>query len=422
MAVTGLVVTIGSAPGGDARDVAALTRALTAAGISPVGHFAAEDDEAAVDEALALAADVTVVVAGAGNSSGDAVRRTVARVAGVRLVLNDRMLAALEEGYRRRDRPLPRRAERLALLPQGAVAWLSPDTDPAWMLEAGGRVFAVLPRGADVEAIVARHLAPFLAARATPADAVHTRTLRAAGVSPGDVEERLAEWVGRFGEADGTAVTVLPGAGDAEVWVRIVSRGPGGAETLAAVERRIADALGQDCYGRDDETLERVVGRLLSERGLTLSVAESCTGGLLGHRLTEIPGSSAYFERGFLVYSNRAKQDLLGVPESILRAHGAVSAPCAEAMARGVCAASGNPVGIAVTGIAGPDGGSPQKPVGTVFIGVAVAGDVQVRRFGFGGDRSSVKWQSTQMALDMLRRKLQRWSPEPPSGSSSPSR
>jgi nicotinamide-nucleotide amidase len=416
MAVTGLVVTIGVATGGDDRDVAALTRALAGTGVALAGRFAVEDDETAVAEALATGASLTIIIAGAGSSAGDVVRRAVARMADVRLVLNERMLAALEERSRLRDRPLPRRTERLALLPQGAVPWLSPDTDPAWMLEVDGRIVIVLPRGADIAGIVARHLRPFLASRSMPGEAVVTRTLRTAGVSLGDIEESLADWLGRRDETGGTTVTVLPGGagGDFEVWVRIVSRGPGAAESLERVERKVVEALGEDCYGRDDDTLERVVGRLLRERGLTLSVAESCTGGLLGHRLTEIPGSSAYFERGVLVYSNQAKQDLLGVPEAILRAHGAVSAPCAEAMARGICAASGNPVGLAVTGIAGPDGGTPQKPVGTVFIGLAVAGDVGARRFQFSGDRSSVKWQSTQMALDMLRRKLQQWSAEPP--------
>ncbi len=416
MAVTGLVVTIGVGAGGEERDVLALMRALASAGVTLAGRFAVEDDETAVAGALATAVDLTIVVAGPGSSSGDVFRRAASRLAGARLVLNERMLAALQEQYRRRDRPLPRRAERLALLPQGAVPWISSDTDPAWMLEAAGRVLVVIPRGADVAEIVARHLLPFVLSRSTPGQAVLVRTLRTAGVSLGDIEERLADWLGRPDEADGATVTVLPGGfgGDFDVWVRIVSRGPGAAESLERIERRIAEALGEDCYGRDDETLERVVGRLLRERGLALSVAESCTGGLLGHRLTEVPGSSAYFERGVLVYSNQAKQDLLGVPEAILRAHGAVSAPCAEAMARGICAASGNPVGLAVTGIAGPDGGTPQKPVGTVFIGLAVAGDVGARRFQFFGDRSSVKWQSTQMALDMLRRKLQQWSPEAP--------
>ena len=398
------MVTLGVAPGADEHDVAALTHALRETGLAMTGRFAADDDEIALERALAMGADVTVVVTGTGNSAGDVVRRTLARVADARLVLSDRALEALAEGYRRRDRPLPRRAERLALLPQGAALWLSPDADPAFALETGGRVIAVLPRGGDLVAIVRRHLVPLLAGRSGAAEAVATRTLRAAGVSIADVEERLA---GANGDA---TITVLPaGSGDFEVWVRIVARGPGAAERLARAEHEVAEALGEDCYGRDDETLERVVGRLLVERGLTLSVAESCTSGLLGHRLTDVAGSSAYFERGVLVYSNQAKQDLLGVPEEILRTHGAVSAPCAEAMARGICARSGNPVGLAITGIAGPDGGTPQKPVGTVFIGVALAGEVEARRFQFAGDRSSVKWQSTQMALDLLRRRLITW-------------
>jgi nicotinamide-nucleotide amidase len=126
----------------------------------------------------------------------------------------------------------------------------------------------------------------------------------------------------------------------------------------------------------------------------------------VGHRLTSIAGSSAYFERDVVVYSNRAKQELLGVSDDTLRSHGAVSAACAEAMVRGICERSGSPCGLSITGIAGPDGGSPAKPVGTVFIGVAVAGEVGSRRFRFGGDRNAVKRQSAQMALDMLRRRL----------------
>jgi nicotinamide-nucleotide amidase len=147
---------------------------------------------------------------------------------------------------------------------------------------------------------------------------------------------------------------------------------------------------------------------MLRERGLMLAVAESCTGGLVGHRITGAPDSSEYFERGVMVYSNLAKQEMLGVDEAILRTHGAVSAPCAEAMARGVSARAGAACGLSTTGIAGPDGGTPAKPVGTVFIGLAVDGTVTSRRFRFDGDRTSVRWQSSVMALDMLRRALER--------------
>jgi nicotinamide-nucleotide amidase len=198
------------------------------------------------------------------------------------------------------------------------------------------------------------------------------------------------------------------------VWVRLRARGAtaeAAAEALGALERSILEALGEDCYGRDGETLELAVGRRLGARGMTLAVAESCTGGLLGHRLTSVSGSSTFFERGVVVYSNRAKEELLGVPAEILRTHGAVSAPCAEAMVRGICERSDTACGLSITGIAGPEGGTPGKPVGTVFIGLAVAGAVEARHFRFAGGRASVKWQSSQMALDMLRRALGGWRP-----------
>lgn len=389
--------------------LSAVAAALSTVGLPVGAHVFVEDDDAALERALAGEGLLSVIIAGPGGSSGDLVRRVIARLAGVRLVLSERMLAALEEAARRYDRPLPRRADRLALLPQGAVLWTGPETEPVWAFETERAAVVVLPRGASVERLLERHLPAFVQGRLGPRGGLAMRTLKTAGVALGDVEERLADWLGPVATGPGDVeVSTVPA--DAEVWVRLRARGAmpaAAADALALAEGKIAALLGEDCFGRDDDSLERVVGRLLGERKLTLSVAESCTGGLLGHRLTNVPGSSAYFERGVLVYSNRAKQELLGVPEAVLRAHGAVSAPCAEAMARGVCALGGSSCGLAITGIAGPDGGTPSKPVGTVFIGVEVAGEVAARHFRFAGDRASVKWQSAQMALDMLRRRLQ---------------
>jgi competence/damage-inducible protein CinA-like protein len=394
------LIAVGAGAGGDGT--APVHATLVAAGVPVAGRLLVDDDEAALEQAVA-ADGVAVVVAGPGGSAGDVVRRVIARVTGTRLVLQERMLAALQEAYRRRDRPLPRRAERLALLPQGASVWTVGEGEPAWALEAGRTVIAVVPPGAP-SLELARQVVEFARAFAGARPTV-TRTLRTTGASLEDIEERLAEWLGHT-EDDVTVATV---PADGEVWVRLRARGASAEEAAAAlarVEPRVAAALGDDCYGRDAETLEQVVGRLLIARGLTLSVAESCTGGLLGHRLTNVSGSSAYFERGVVVYSNRAKQELLGVPEEVLRAHGAVSAPCAEAMARGICERSGSACGLSVTGIAGPDGGTPQKPVGTVFFGVAVSGHVASKRFRFLGDRVAIKWQSAQTALDLLRRSL----------------
>lgn len=404
------IVTVGGAPLAARVDpgAAAVAAALAEVGVPVVSRTAVDDDDAALERALAPADGLTVILASDAGSAGDIVRRVLARATGARLVLSERFRGALEERYRRLDRPVPRRAERLALLPQGASVWPTEEGEPGWALEAGLRVFAVLVRDGGLPAVVQQHLVPLVRARFAGRSVVLVRALRIAGVTAAEVEERLFDRLG--GPGGGTAdlaVTVLPA--DGEVWVRLRARGTSATEAaqrLARAEAPIEAALGEDCYGRDAESLEVVVGRLLLERGLTLAVAESCTGGLLGHRLTNVPGSSAYFERGVLVYSNRAKEELLGVPEAVLRVHGAVSAPCAEAMARGAAERAGTACGLAITGIAGPDGGTPAKPVGTVYVGLAVEGRVSARGFRFTGDRASIKWQATQAAFDMLRRAL----------------
>jgi nicotinamide-nucleotide amidase len=397
-----LVVGAGASP----EDEESALAALAVAGVTVASRVYVDEDDAALEHLLPGDGALNVIVAGPGGSGGDVVRRVVARLTGTRLVLNERMLAALQEAHGRMDRPLPRRAERLALLPQGAAVWTA-EGEPAWVVDGPDATFVVLPRGGGMTPALAGQLSAFAGTRFAARGATAVRTLRTTGVSVTDVEERLASYVGGAESADAVTVSAVPVDGD--VWVRVRARAASADEAaalLASVEPRVAEALGDDLYGRDGELLEVIVGRLLLARGLTLSVAESCTGGLVGHRLTNIAGSSAYFERGVVVYSNRAKQELLGVPDDVLRMHGAVSAACAEAMVRGICERSGSPCGVSITGIAGPDGGSAAKPVGTVFIGVAVSGEVTSRRFRFGGDRNAVKRQSAQMALDMLRRRL----------------
>jgi PncC family amidohydrolase len=402
MTASAHIVTVGAMPSPGA-DGAAVAAALGAAGVAVVSRVFVEDDESALERALGFDEALTVVLAGSGGSAGDIVRRVLARVTGARLILNERLLTTLQERYRRLDRPLPRRAERLALLPQGATVWITADAAAGWAMESGQRAFAVLARDATLQTLIEQHLTAFAREWAGGRGTSVVRTLRTVGLAAADVEERLVDWLGRDGE-----VTVSTIPADGEVWVRLRARASTPAEaarSLSKAETGICALLGADCYGRDGETLEMVVGRLLVERRLTLAVAESCTGGLLSHRLTSVPGSSAYFERGVLAYSHRAKEEL-GVPDSLLRAHGTVSGPCAEAMARGVATLAGAPCALAVTGIAGPDGGTPDKPVGTVFVGLAVNGDVAARRFYFAGDRAAVTWQSTQAALDILRRSL----------------
>jgi PncC family amidohydrolase len=301
---------------------------------------------------------------------------------------------------------MPHRLDRLALLPQGATLWPAPSGEPGWALEARDTVIVVLPlASADLPRLIDERLRPLVRRRVSGDVTVH-RTLLTVGLSPSDAEERLGPWLGQRGPVAVSSVLV-----EGDAWVRLLVRARSREAALAdlqPVESAIRAALGDDCYGADEDTLEAVVGGLLVERGLTVSVAESCTGGLLGHRLTNLSGSSRYFERGVIVYSDRAKEELLGVSEALLRAHGAVSAPVAEAMAAGACRVSGARCGLAVTGFAGPDCGTPGTPGGTVFIGAAGPGGVEVRHFRFVGGREAVKWRSAQSALDMLRRALLR--------------
>lgn len=396
---------------GDADDAAAraVARVLGVEGIVVASRQVVDESEAALEPALRAVLEpgaLVIVLAHPGGSSGELVPRVVARLTGRRLVLNDRRLRLLEAAYNRRGQALPRRLDRLALLPQGAE-FVPPAADgwDGWSLATDTSVIVVLPLGSADPGEMAGEFIRALGILAAPETAVQ-RVLLTTGLQPAEAEERLGAWMGKEGPV---SVSCVAAAGD--VRVRLRAHGPTRAAAeaaLAPVERAVREALGDDCWGQDDDTLEATVGRLLLDRSLTVSVAESCTGGLVGHRLTNVPGSSRYFERGVVVYSNRAKAELLGVPAALLSAHGAVSAPVAEAMAAGICRASGSPCGLAVTGIAGPDGGTAAKPVGTVFIGAATPSGIEVRRFRFGGGREAIKAQSAQAALDLLRRRLLR--------------
>jgi len=403
------VLTVASAPlGADDATGRLVTRALLAEGLPVASREVVDETESALEPALTAALEaggLVVVLASPGGSAGDIVRRTLSKLAGARLVLSQKLLRALEKEFAAREQAMPHRLDRLALLPQGAELWPAASGEPGWSLEARGALVVVIPIGsAHLDALLNERLRPLARQRIGGAEGTVVRTLLCSGLSPADAEDRLGPWLGKPGPVLVSAVIA-----DGDVWVRLAARGSSrqaALDELTAVESAVRLALGPDCYGSDEDTLESVVGRLLIERALTVSVAESCTGGLVGHRLTNIPGSSRYFERGVMVYSNRAKEEMLGVPASLLAAHGAVSAPVAEAMVAGIRRISGSPCGIAVTGIAGPDGGTPIKPVGTVFIAAAWPSGLRVRHFRFAGGRDAVKSQSAQAALDMLRRGL----------------
>jgi competence/damage-inducible protein CinA-like protein len=404
MSVELLALTPDPAAGDAASATAAtLARLFARHGVVVRGQRWVSPVDEEVDRALRQAIEGGGLVVCLGDGEGaDAARQALARLLGARLVLSDSALDALATAYARQGRAMPRRAEALALVPRGATVLVAAAGEPGLLVEAGETPVALLPVDpAAATALATEHLLPRVAPQG-PEPVTLVRTLRLAGLDLAEATARLE------GALRGTAAaSAHPVEMAGEVWVRLALREP----TAAAAEQRFAgltpalrDALGPAWYGTDDERLEAVVGRLLRERALTVALAESCTGGLIAHRLTDIAGSSRYFERGLVVYSNAAKQTLLGVPEALLARYGAVSAECAEAMARGVRGHAGTDLGLSVTGIAGPDGGSAAKPVGTVFIGLADARTATVERHHFHRDREGNKALSALRGLDLLRR------------------
>jgi nicotinamide-nucleotide amidase len=400
------LVTVSADPAGAGADAAlAVARVLERDGYPVRARRIVAAEEEPVERALreAAAGGGAVVAVGEGEGAG-ALRQALARCLGSRLVLSTRALEAIAGAYAARGHAVPGRAEQLALVPQGAtVITLDDAAEPGFLAEIGSAVVLVAPSVPSAAVGLARaHLLPRLG-RPGAGPVAPVRTLRLVGLEVGTAEAQLQAALRGTTGASGQVVD----EGE-ECWVRLRIRAesPAAADAaFAALEPALRAAFGAAWYGVDDETLEVVVGRLLRARGLTVALAESCTGGLVGHRLTQVSGSSAYFERGFVVYSNEAKQALLGVPESVLRQHGAVSAACAEAMAQGARERAGTDVGVSVTGIAGPDGGTPTKPVGTVFIGLADRTGAVVERHRFDRDREGNKALSAVRALDLLRRR-----------------
>jgi nicotinamide-nucleotide amidase len=403
---TAELVTVSADPAGTPTDAAlAVGRVLEREGCPVRARRVVPAEEEAAERALRQAAAEGGFVVALGEGEGaTALRQALARSLGTRLVLSGRALDALAGAYATRGLAMPRREEQLALVPQGATVVVAAESgEPGLLAELGSAVVLVLPTvPAAAVALVRAHLLPRLG-EGGAGPTILVRTLRLVGL---DVATAEAQLQAALRGADGVSGQVVD-TGE-ECWARVRLRvdSPAAAvAALGALEPAFRGAFGAAWYGVDDEALEVVVGRLLRARGWTVALAESCTGGLVGHRLTQVAGSSVYFERGFVVYSNAAKQALLGVPEAVLREHGAVSAACAEAMARGARERAGTDVGVSVTGIAGPEGGTPTKPVGTVFVGLADAHGTVVERHRFDRDRNGNKALSAVHALDLLRRR-----------------
>ena len=366
------------------------------------------DLETAVRDALTRV-DLLVCCGGLGPTDDDLTRPVVADVLNRSLVEDEEITARIRARFVGRGLQMPEINRRQAMVPAGGLVVPNVNgTAPGLWIEHGDQLVLLLPGPP-------RELKPMMTALAegplrerAGGMALVRRVIRITGRSESHTDEAVQPLYGEWSRAVvPISATILASLGQIELHLTACCAAR--LEALAALDdavEQVKRVMGPHVYSTDGRALEEVLGEMLATRALTIAVAESCTGGLIASRLTDVPGSSRYVERGVVAYSNAAKIELLDVSADMIAAHGAVSEAVATAMAQGIRTRSHVDVGIGVTGIAGPDGGTPDKPVGTVCIAVTSQADTRVRTFRFVGGREMVKFQASQAALDMVRRML----------------
>jgi nicotinamide-nucleotide amidase len=367
---------------------------------------------AAVREALERA-DIVIATGGLGPTEDDLTREAVAETLSVGLVESPEVLADLARYFEARGVRMTENNRRQARMPEPGAGGLIPNpmgTAPGVLFESGDKRVICMPGvPREMERMMDSWVVPYLRNRQRGpggTQVIKSKVVRTSGIGESTLEALIVDLA--HGRDNPTVATY---AGGGECQVRITARADSLAEADALIQSVLAllrARLGSLVYGYDADTLEEAVGRLLAGAGLTLACAESCTGGLIAAMLTNVPGSSGYFDRGVVTYSNRAKVEQLGVEEKTLAAHGAVSRDTAVEMATGVARIAGVDIGLSVTGVAGPGGGTDAKPVGMVHFALAdmCRPSVITARMRFGGDRGAVRTRAAKFALDLVRRHL----------------
>lgn len=352
-------------------------------------------------------ADVIIVTGGLGPTHDDVTKKCISEFFNSELVMNESILNDVKELFIKRGREITKINEEQALIPKIAKAIRNPNgTAPGIYIEKEGKVFVAMPGVPfEMQYMLEENVIPALSElNSVKVETSKTLNLLTTGIPESFLYQRL----GDIDELlNGSRLAFLPN--QFGVKMRITSKGKTEEEAsnkLLEIEQKIRSLVGRYVYGKNNDSLEEVIAKLLVDRGLKLSVAESCTGGLISNRLTNIPGSSAFFERGLITYSNGAKVEHLNVSEDAIAEFGAVSLQVAQQMAEGIRAVSGTDLGLAVTGIMGPGGGSADKPIGLAYIGVCDNSVVTAKEFKFGDNRLLNKDRTSQAALEMLRRFL----------------
>lgn len=344
--------------------------------------------------------DLILITGGLGPTEDDITREMVSQVVDRSLEFRQNLADEIQARFQRFKRQMTSNNLRQAYLPEGAEAIPNRvGTAPGLYLKTEDTIFVALP-GVPYEMKInfTEEVLPRLQKELPEQGVIFSRLLKMCGIGESSMEERVKDLI-----QNQTHPTIAPYAGSGEVYLKVTAKAAKreeAAEMMVDTIDLLYKRLGEYIWGENEETLEQVVGQILAEDHLKLVLAESCTGGLIGHRITNRSGSSQYFERGFVVYSNQAKEENLGVPKKILQTYGAVSKETAQAMVKGALQNSTADIAVAVTGIAGPRGGTPEKPVGLVYCGIGKRGEkVEIHEFNFSGERERIKHYTAQYAL-----------------------
>lgn len=386
-----------------------VTERLNAVGYDVRMKVIVGDDVDELTRVFASAAttfDLVVCTGGLGPTEDDVTREAVSRAFAMPLDVDETIVDGIRARFEKRAMAMPAINRRQGMVPRGAAVVPNAfGTAPGLWIEQKAAKIVLLPgppreMAPMLESVIRDRIAP-----TSKSGGLFRRVLKITGRPESDVDAVAQPIYGQWAHAAvPISTTILAVMGQIELHLTAAAESRAAADqALDALSGELQAALGQSVYSTDGRPLEAVLGAMLRARGWTIAAGESCTGGLLMSRLTSVPGSSAYVDRGFVCYSNQAKTDLLGVPAPLIEANGAVSEPVARAMAEGARAGARTTVGIGITGIAGPDGGTPEKPVGTVAIAVVAEREANVRTFQFIGGRDMVTFQATQSAMNMLR-------------------
>jgi nicotinamide-nucleotide amidase len=352
--------------------------------------------------------DVITVTGGLGPTHDDITRGVVCKFFKIDTIINEEALENVRRIFARRKSVSRKINEDQALVPRGCTVIQNRlGTAPGYFFERDGKYFIVMPGVPyEMKAMMNDFVLPFFEKHKTGLIIRH-KTLKTTGIAESFLAEQIGDVHNIFSPDSGITLAFLPSSLGVRLRITVKATAVDEAENkIYEVETKLRRRIEKYIYATDDTEVEDAIGKLLRERKLTMAFAESCTGGLIADRITNVSGSSEYFERGIITYSNKSKMDELGVLSELISKHGAVSQEVAEAMALGIRTTSNVDIGISTTGIAGPTGGSPEKPIGLVWIGYSDKEGTFALQFNFGGERRIIKERAVQAALELLRRKI----------------